>query len=493
MLRFVYGLMLVATVACGVRAAPALSFPERAKAYSYYLNQSGITGADLVARHELERARKLTGIDFNMVLLADIPADSSMEEYANKLFGHWDIGRTTGGKGVLILLAEKRHALKIEVSYELESLFTDAFCESFQDQIKLYFASRQFGDVVENLITTMAEYAQRAASGGSMDGLKLDWPARIDLSQAAKVEAAFLSGGGGVVKSDYFYDRERKLAQVMMIDPTLAAEFQASKDPDETVQHYLRSLELGLNYPFLDVFVEGSQYMRIEYAKSPRYLRQLADNYRQAMPYRIKLQGDLGVVRFKRGAPVFPLFLRRDENGYWRLDIAKAWAFMAQTYDLKSVEMVNTDHPWMFAFTDCSYETSKMPPPPALSFPLNLKQRIGALEQAIRERPEVAANYFELADIFYWECYWIAGAIEVAEKGLALEPGRTAYRWLVIDMRSHYPLLDGIPAQYEAILKQDPDDLKALHDYAYFSREFLKDARRAASLRARYDKLSGSD
>ena len=134
-----------------------------------------------------------------------------------------------------------------------------------------------------------------------------------------------------------------------------------------------------------------------------------------------------------------------------------------------------------------------MPPAPALRFPLNLKQRIAILEQAIRDRPEVAANYFELADIFYWECYWIAGAIEVAEKGLALDPDRTAYRWLVIDMRSHYPLLDGIPAQYEAILKRDPNDLKALYDYSYFCREYLKDAKRAASLRARYEKIRDGD
>lgn len=487
--RFVHGLIWVLAVSGGLRAAPDSGFPARATAFPYYLNQSGITGADLLARHELERARKLTGIDFNMVLLADIPANYSIEEYANKLFASWDVGRTTGGKGVLILLVEKRHALKIEVSYELESLFTDAFCESFQDQIKLYFASRQFGDVVENLITTMAEYAQRAASGGSVDGMKLDLPARIDLAQAAKVESVFLSGGGGVVKSDYFYDRERKLAQIMMIEPALAAEFQASKDPEETVRRYLRSLELGLNYPFLDVLVEGSQYMRIEYAKSPRYLRQLHDNYRQAMPWRIKLQGDLGVVRFKKNSPVFPLFLRRDEKGLWRLDIAKAWAFMAQTYDLKSVTMVNTDHPWMFAFPDESYEPTKMPAQPELTFPLSLKQRIGALEQAIHDRPDVASNYFELADVFYWECYWIGAAIEVAEKGLALDPGRTDYRWLVIDMRSHYPLLEGIPVHYEAILKRDPNDMKALRDYAYFCREFLKDAKRAASLRARYEKI----
>ena len=475
--------------ASGGRASPAILFPDRASDYPYYLNQSGITGADLLARYELERARKLTGIDFNMVLLSDIPENSSIEEYASKLFGHWNIGRNTAGKGVLILLVEKRHTLKIEVSYELESLFTDAFCESFQDQIKLYFASRQFGDVVENLITTMAEYAQRASSGGSTDGMKLDLPIHIDFTQATKVESAFLSGGGGVVKSDYFYDRERKLAQIMMIDPGLAADFQASKDPDETVRRYLHSLELGLNYPFLDIFVEGSQYMRIEYAKSPRFLRQLYDNYKQAMPYRVKLEGDLGVARFRKNTPVFPLFLRRDQKGYWRLDVAKAWAFMAQTYDLKSVTMVNTDHPWMFAFMDYDDEPSKLPRPPKLKFPLNLKEKISILEQAIRDQPEIASNYFELADIFYWECYWIASAIDVAEKGLVLDPSRTDYRWLVIDMRSHYPLLDGIPAQYEEILKRSPKDLKALHDYSYFCREFLKDGRRAASLRARYDEL----
>lgn len=487
--RFVYCLILAIAVPLGLHASPDLVFPARPASFPYYLNQSSITGADILVRHELDRARRLTGIEFNMVLMADIPVNTSIEEYANKLFTHWNIGRRTGTKGVLILLVEKRNALKIEVSYELESLFTDAFCESFQDQIKFYFASRQFGDVVENLITTMAEYAQRSGSDKSTDGMKLDLPARIDLSKAALVESTFLSGGGGILKSDYFYDRDRKLSQIMTIDPAVAAEFIPSKNLDETVRCYLRSLELGINYPFLDIFVEGSQYMRIEYAKSTRYLRQLYENYIHAQPYRIKVQGNLAVVRFRKDAPVFPLFLRKDKNGCWRLDLTKAWAFMAQTDDLKSVTMVNTDHPWMFAFPDYSYEPTVFPALPELPVALNLKQRIASLEQSIRDQPDLAKNYFELADILYWECYWIAGAIEVAEKGLLLEPSRIDYRWLVIDMRSHYPLLDGIPSQYESILKYEPDNLKALHDYAYFSSEFLRDPKRASSLRSRYEKV----
>ncbi|MGH8048180.1 MAG: TPM domain-containing protein [Chthoniobacterales bacterium] len=482
-------LTLLALGGCGRHSNPGSSpFPERSEDHPYFLNLSGIRGADLSAQSNLERARDLTGIDFNMVLLPSIPNTYSVEEYAVALVDAWQIGRKGHGKGVLFLFVEDQHSLKIEVSYELESLFTDGFCNSFQEQIRLYFASRQFGDVVCNLINTMVSRYQRSEEGEGVSG-EDDLPETIDEGQASRVEAAFLSGGAGVVRSDYFYDRDKKLAKVLLIDRAVADRFRSSKDPDETIQRYLLSLKEGINYPFLDVLLEGSQYMRIEYPQSPQSLRKLHADYQRYMPYRLKVAGNVAVGRFRNGAAVYPLLLRRDPDGYWRLDVTKAWAFMGASYDMKSWRMDVTDNPWMFAYPDYSYAPNLFPLPPLPSFPLNLEAKIHALEKAIKDSPSNASNYFALADLLFWECYWIGSAIELVERGLELEPDNLTYHWLAIEMRGRYPLLDGIPAHYEAILKYDPDNKAALWGYSSFCKTFLKDEKRAAALRKRYDQL----
>jgi hypothetical protein len=462
-------------------------FPDRSEKHPYFQNLSGIKGADLSAISNLARARELTGIDFNMVLLPTIPEDETVESFAVGLFQKWQIGREYGGKGVLFLFVEDRDSLKIEVSYDLEGLFTDGFCNSFQEQIRLYFASRQFGDVVCNLINTMVTRYQQFKADGILEAW-VDLPKPINRAQAARVEAAFLSGGAGVTRSDYLYDREEKLAKILLIDSRVADRFRASKDPDETIRRYLSSLQEGINYPFLDVLLEGSQYMRIEYPKSAQDLRKLYADYQRYLPYRLKIAGDLAVGRFGHGAAVYPLLLRRDSEGFWRLDVTKSWALMGASYDMQSWGFDVTDNAWMFAYPDYSYQPSLFPLPQLVSLSPPLKTRIAELESAIKKSPSDAANYFALADIFFWDCYWIGSAIDLVEKGLALQPHNIPYRWLAIKMRERYPLLDGIPAHYESILKDQPNNPDALWGYSQFCEIFLQDQKRAAQLRKRFER-----
>lgn len=461
-------------------AAKAPPFPKPDPRHPSYLNLSTIDGADLSAIANLDRARKLTGIEFVMVLLPSLPPDQSLEVYANRLFAAWNIGRSTGGKGVLYLLVEDSHALKIEVSYGLEPVFTDGFCGSFQEQIALYFASKQFGDVLCNLINVMVTRWQRHEEGGDLP--PYDAKELPDLEKGRAMKKKFLSGGAGIVRNDLFYDKDLKLARILDQDKEVLSQFAASADIEETVQRYFKSLQLGINYPFLDFLTEGSRYMRIEYPRSPVALRDEWREYMDNKPYKIVQQGDFAVVRFLPGARVFPLLLRRDEKGLWRIDMTKGWALLGASYDMKAWTIKVTDNPWMFAYRDIAYKPSGFRLPDPIPFPQEIENKIEALQARIKKDPSQADNYFQLADILFWECYWIHSAIDTVEEGLKHDPDNVAYRWLAIEMRYRHPLMDGIPVHYEALLRINPKDKRARWEYAYFCRTFLKDEAKAVAL-----------
>jgi len=126
---------------CGIFEQPDDTYPKRPKKTPYFYNETALTEVNQDICTELRRARKITGIEFVMVLVKKIPEHISVGTYASELFDKWKVGSETNGKGVLILFVDNTHTLKIEVSYDLEGIFTDAFCSSFQPTIKSYYAA----------------------------------------------------------------------------------------------------------------------------------------------------------------------------------------------------------------------------------------------------------------------------------------------------------------------------------------------------------------
>jgi tetratricopeptide (TPR) repeat protein len=208
--------------------------------------------------------------------------------------------------------------------------------------------------------------------------------------------------------------------------------------------------------------------------------------YQKEFPYRIiyNKTGDLAAIRFK--GLLWPLFLRQTPEGFWKLDITKGWAFSQANYNLTGMYPLYRDHPWMFAYTDYPYEKSRCNIPKLIPFPLNIKSRIEELQDAIRKDPGNASNYFKLADIFYWECFWVRAAIDVVEKGLKLEPDNVPYRWLVIYMLYRYPKIEDIPAHYKALLKLNPCDDDTLYRCTSHYSDLLKQPSKAKMIRIKY-------
>jgi len=463
-------------------------YPERPKDTPYFYNKSSITDADQDICVELRRARELTGIEFVMVLLKDIPRGFHTIEYAAELFHKWEIGSKTNGKGVLILFVENTHTLKIEVGYELEGIFTDAFCSSFQPTIKNYYAGQYFGDVFTGILM----YMERKV----IDGIDIDidtfFQELIPASKLLNIPDSFLSGGGGIIDNEYFYDKKSKFSKIRLIPEEKIKQFNSDKDISVVIARYFRSLKEGINYPFLNIFTEGSQMMRLEYPESINFLQLYWRKYQEQSPYQIVYNKteDLAAVRFK--GLLWPLFLRKCPDGFWKMDVTKAWAFSQANYSLTELYPLYKDHPWMFAFPEYKYQKSLCNVPRLQPDSFSVKDEIIKLEGLIKNKPDNASNYFKLADVLYWECYWIGAAIDVVEKGLELEPDNVPYRWLAIFMRYRYPKIEYIPKHFDTLLEINPNNVVVLKNYISHCRLFTKENTKATELERRLKKVERS-
>ena len=423
-------------------------YPQRPSAFPYYFNNTSITEIDLNVRYALVKARTRTGIEFVSVLLKTLPPGQSAELFAAGLFEDWRIGARTQGKGVLILFIEDTHTAKIEVSYQLESIFTDAFCSTFQPEIKSYFAGKFFGDVFCHFINCMEERIMK-------DERIEEELARLPKLTIKHDDAVLLSGGGGIIESDYYAEKEHKLALINDYPKEVINKYSASSDIADVVEKYLETLEYGINHPFLDILTQGSGMQRLEYPESAYFLRTRWKDYQRAKPYIIKEKGDLAVVRFTKANPL-PFLLRRDSKGLWRIDVVKSWSYFWSDFVENDSGLYHHDHPWMFAFDDYGYRKSFYKLPELLPVDADLKAIIEELQHRIDNNPADADLYFKLADIFYWECYWLDAAITLLEKGLELDPDNIPYRWLLIKIRNSFPMPRPNINHYNAIIARYP-------------------------------------
>ncbi len=451
--------------------------PERPKKTPYYYNETSVTEMDQNARMTLRRARERTGIEFVTVILKETPNDISVQDYAVDLFQKWKIGSKTKGNGVLLLFVEKTQTLKIEVSYELEGIFTDVFCNSFQPTVKSYYAGRYFGDVFCGLVKCMERrilVEEDVEPTAILKGIAAD-------PELLKSSEFFLSGGGGIIDDEYFYEKDAKLSFIRPILPERLSEFDCARDIDVVLNRYFSSLEEGINYPFLGILTEGSQMRRLEYPESAHFYKCRWDDCQAALPYRIWYEGDLAAVRFQE-AQSWPIFLRRTSDGFWNVDESRAWVSSWQDFAANKSGPVHKDHPWMFAFPEYGYRKSVCYVPGLLPASVVLKDEISRLEKAIEKEPKKASNYFKLADIFYWDCLWIAAAIDLTEKGLELEPNNIPYRWLIILMRYRFPAPEQNARHLEKLLSINPNDLEALDYYSRHHWYYTMNHRKAMSI-----------
>jgi hypothetical protein len=156
----------------------------------------------------LRRMSERFHIEALIVTLPAMPAQSSAETLAADLVNRWRIGGKFEGRGLLLLLIEQDKQVKLEVTYELEDVFTDVFTGYIEDlQLRPYYLD---DDIGTGLVAVMEELEQRAALKRQGEFS----PGVID-----RLDAELLAGGAGARRSLDRYGREREAAAALADGP----------------------------------------------------------------------------------------------------------------------------------------------------------------------------------------------------------------------------------------------------------------------------------
>ncbi len=100
--------------------------------------------------------------------------DSSIEDYANKLFRKWGIGDKNLNNGVLLLISKNDRKFRIEVGYGLEGAITDGYAGEILDGMKNYFRDENYSAGVLQAYSTLAKKVYEEYGGEIPENLNVE-------------------------------------------------------------------------------------------------------------------------------------------------------------------------------------------------------------------------------------------------------------------------------------------------------------------------------
>jgi tetratricopeptide (TPR) repeat protein len=172
-------------------ALEAFELHARPQSERYLFDYAGVLRHYEESAHRyLRRIASRFHLEALVVTVPALPASHSIETLAADIVNGWRIGADYDGRGLLLLLIDGTKQVKLEVNYELEDVFTDAFSGYVEDlQLGPYYRA---GDVGTGLIAVMEMLEQRA---------QIKNLGEYTSEQIAKADAELLAGGGGAKRN----------------------------------------------------------------------------------------------------------------------------------------------------------------------------------------------------------------------------------------------------------------------------------------------------
>jgi len=292
------------------------------------------------------QSQLLKQIDVHLwLVILDQPAPD-LDATARELFE--EFGRESlvrGARGVLLVIDPEGNQVRMEIGYDLEGIFPDAFIGYIERrQMVPFFAS---GRVADGIAATTELLVGKALKGDEPAGPPAEGP---PLRHA---------GGGAGARTP------AKIAAANDSAPLPAAahpeRFRAQAAPLATLDLYRQVLRKRLKDPDLDLYTtETRQLLRrwlVTDAQQDNELAALDAAWRDAA---VITNGPLAVIRFpieERRNP--PYFLHR-KNGLWHLDLAAMNRLIAFNHR-NQWHFRNLDHGYMFGFSDWQFDVTGFP------------------------------------------------------------------------------------------------------------------------------------
>lgn len=438
------------------------SLAQSARPRYIYINETDRHAHDLALKMSLKLAEKRSGIENALVLLKKLPDQVSLEETAADFFERWAIGRDRGGKGLLFLYSEEENLFRIEVSYALEGIFPDALCRHLEEAAKTYMLSDTPQDFLSELLITMN--IQGEENKAELE--RFDTPVWLGSTR--------LSGGAGSNTQGYRRNLNEIIEAIGRLPKEKLKAFEPGLNPEETLERYLRSLELGLGDPQLPFLTEGSRVFRWIIPRNRAQQMRVFDYYRKAMPFQLLYHGDLALAVFRPGTANLPIVLRRSREGLWYVDEPKSWTYFHRFEDGVDFYPKYDDIPFMNELQLAGHPHARRPvyrrrvlTPRVISYPFSLTSYARTLEKNIDNNPTNDRAYADLGEFYLFEIGWIKKALEMFEKASFLDPQRIEYRWRLYDLYLNDSQMEKALAQLKFLADALPEDkeVQEWHDF----------------------------
>jgi hypothetical protein len=417
-----------------------------------------------------------TGINLGIVLLDRLPPGKTIETASDALFTDLKLGRKSDGKALLFVWDEKDRLFKIEVSYDLEQVFPDVLCKRLEEGARTFmlssspYARRDF--LIELAVTMKLRYLEFRKNGTLAD---------VTAPEAGKrYVGGYLHGGAGMVGRGYASTVANVERELNALPKELEESMQPGRTPQETLERYLRSLEMGIGAPNVPLLTEASRYFRMDKPHAPGYLRRIREYIAKSQAPRILRQGDLAAATFGVRDPVLPIFMRRDPEGLWYVDEPKVWAayhlFQDGSHNLKYDGMAFefAALPWPTGQKRTALFGSNAVPPALVPLPARLKERLQQAEARVQAEPANVAAWIALADLLHFEIFWLQPSEAVYERIVTLAPDRMDMHWRLLDIYEMTSDVDGQNRLWCTILRRDPNHPIAAHWYQHFRKSFYE-------------------
>ena len=145
-----------------VPLAAAEDFPRPAGAVNDF---AGVVPADQKARME-NLSREVLEKTGTAIVVAVIPTfgENEVNDYANRLYSAWGIGKKGQDKGVLLFVAVKERKMRIETGYGVEGILPDGLVGEIRDKYMIpFFRKGDYGQGLMNGMTAIASVVAKDA------------------------------------------------------------------------------------------------------------------------------------------------------------------------------------------------------------------------------------------------------------------------------------------------------------------------------------------
>jgi len=399
----------------------------------------------------LEIIKKDYAVEAVIVTLPALPRTHTVESLAAELFSNWQIGKNTNGRGLLLLLTDKEKLVKIEVSYELEDVFTDIFCGYIEDKhLKAYFLNDQ---VDIGLVAVLEEIEKRA---------QIKHQANYTVSGIDLLDTELLSGGAGAKRQLTQYQEEE-------ITPD-GRNYPAGSTPDEAWHTLIRSWENKVRDPNLGVYTRITRLAYRDFQNMPDSRYEEDVHTYKNKPYKI-IQNDTYAVIFfgkRKGWENAP-FLFCKQNDGWQFNIVHQRKYVRMGKN-PHWGIERSSHPYGDLLALCPFWMNQDIPLEGddiyrIEDDRRLAQKIRNLESAYEDDPEDFKTVMQLGKLYTITSLSAKKRVAFLKKAGKLNPGDPEpHKYLGIAHLDAFYQFESAIKEISAYTEQRPDDVFG-HNY----------------------------